>query len=243
MFSCRTNGQATKSAVNDLKSIFKFSWQLLLHPSQRKHVCRWLASQQPSYVLRYGQPWIVFDAMDSLQSLDLGGKQIFEYGSGGSTLFWLRHNAVCVSIEHDPEWFALVRGYCASARAIDYRLILPEPAGPQAAPGDPADPDCYLSDDAQYRSSTFLRYVSQIDAFPDATFDIILIDGRARPACIKHSVGKVRVGGMIIVDNSDRDYYFSKTQSYLENFARQDFCGVGPLNPQWSQTTVFSRQK
>ena len=229
--------------MNDLNSIFKFTWRMLRHPSQRKHICRWLASQQPNYLLRQRQPWIVFDAIDFLQSFDLRGKHIFEYGSGGSTLFWLQHHAMCVSIEHNLEWFALVRGYWTSTRPIDYRLIPPEPADPRAAQGDPADPDRYLSDDVHYRGFTFRRYVSQIDTFPDANFDVILIDGRARPACIKHSISKVRIGGIILVDDSDRDYYFSKTRIYLENFSRQDFCGVVPLSPQWSQTTAFLRQK
>ena len=181
-----------------------FLFQLVKHPTQRRHIIRWVKSLQPDYLLRFGQPWLVFDAIEFLQSLDLKGKQVFEYGSGGSTLFWLHKGATCVSVEHDPRWYTTVQQRLPPGSPIDYRLTLPIVRSDADLCNDPADPECYASNDAASHGYTFREYVSQIDLFPDEHFDVVLIDGRARPSCVKHSMPKIRTGGILVLDNSDR---------------------------------------
>ncbi|MGD0612699.1 MAG: hypothetical protein ABSB41_14420 [Anaerolineales bacterium] len=71
---------------------------------------------------------------------------------------------------------------------IDYRFVQPEYNGYH---GDISNPDDYVSGSPDYQGYTFKKYVAQIDEFKPDYFDIVLVDGRARPSCIKHAVGKV----------------------------------------------------
>jgi len=196
-------------------------------------------SLQKDSLIKQRLPWITFDAINYLEGIDLSDKRIFEYGSGGSTLFWLSRGAQCVSIEHDLDWFNKIKRV-TSTYSFDYRLILPEPDTRSAT--DPANPDDYSSDEFNYHKVNYKNYASQIDEFPSNYFDVVLIDGRSRPACIKHSAIKVKKHGLLILDNSDRDYYLSKTSQYLSSFTRMDFRGIVPSMPMHSTTTIFRYQ-
>lgn len=166
---------------------------------------------------------------------------MFEYGSGGSTLFWQRRKAKLVSIEHEPHWYEVVRGRIPYSAGVDYRLIKPEPAKTTVNQPDISDPDQYLTDDPNFRGLHSTSYVQQIDAFSDSSFDIVLIDGRARPSCIKHGARKVKLGGLLILDNAERDYYTAKTQGYLKDFSVRVFRGVIPCN-RWNLRRTFIRE-
>jgi hypothetical protein len=220
-----------------------FILHLLRNSTQRKHIFRWLKSLRTGYLLYEPSPWLAFDAIEFIKSRLRNGMRVFEYGSGGSTLFWLRYGVLCVSVEHDPDWYSVVRQNLTPKQPVDYRLILPEFVKDSDRQGAPADPESYTSSDELFQGYSFRKYVTQIDDFPDGYFDIILIDGRARPSCIKHSVRKVKVGGMLIVDNSDRSYYFANTKSYLSEFFERKFSGALPATAIMSSTTVFTRQK
>lgn len=52
-----------------------------------------------------------------------------------------------------------------------------------------------------------LPYDTVINDFPDNHFDIILVDGRHRNKCIKAAISKLKNGGWLILDNSEREYY------------------------------------
>lgn len=41
----------------------------------------------------------------------------------------------------------------------------------------------------------------------DGYFDICIVDGRDRAKCIKESIPKVKSGGILVLDNSEREYY------------------------------------
>lgn len=223
-----------------MRTNLDFLWRLLRDRTQRRHTLRWWRSCQPDFLLKNCLPWLVFDAIDAVAALDLADRRVFEYGSGGSTLFWQARGASTVSIEHDLAWFAVVRSRLAPAPPVDYRLIEPEPgATPQGA--DPSDPDAYLSADASWRGATFRHYATAIDEFPDGTFDVVLVDGRARPSCIKHGAHKVAVGGVLILDNSERAYYLARTRGHLEGFLETRFLGPCPTVPAISATSIFTR--
>jgi hypothetical protein len=217
--------------------------KILLSSCQRKHVCRWLFSLRRNYLLDKQMPWLTFDAIEFIESRLWEGMQVFEYGSGGSTLFWLKHGATCVSIGHNPDWYSIVRQRLVPECSIDYRLVLPELVKDSGWQGDPADPETYVSSDGAYHGYSFRKYVMQIDAFPDRYFNVVMIDGRARPSCIMHGAGKVRPGGLLILDNAERLYYTAKTQECLEDFTCQQFYGVGPCGQSMWRTDVYTRRR
>jgi hypothetical protein len=124
---------------------------------------------------------------------------------------------------------------------IDYRLVVPEDVGNNCS-NDPSDPNNYKSEAISLCRYSFKDYVCQIDDFPRDFFDVISIDGRARPSCIAHSFDKVKSGGFLILDNADRPYYTAKTDRYLTNFECRKFFGVVPGNLNYlSQTNIYRK--
>jgi hypothetical protein len=176
-------------------------------------------------------PWITFPAIRFLKAFLSKEMRVFEYGSGGSTIFFSQRVKEVVSVEHDPKWKSLV------VESIDKKelkncsifLILPEESAHSKNDLDPEDIDSYKSTDGANLSKTFRDYASSIDKYPEEYFDLILIDGRARPSCFKHAVPKVkRRGGIIMLDNTDRDYYLKNIGNLVEGTKFLDFPGFVP---------------
>ena len=209
-------------------------------PKYRRHILPWLISQYPNYVFDRRIPWLVFEAIKYLEHTPIESKTIFEYGSGASTLYWLKRGAKCVSVEHDPQWAAKVQKHLSEHPSIDYRIVPPQTETPSTK-NRSNDPHAYISNDTRYHAMSFKAYVQQIDEFEDESFDLVLIDGRARPSCIQHACRKVRQGGILILDDSDREYYHQKTGDFLRNFSRISFEGPGPTIPLIWRTDIFVR--
>lgn len=213
----------------------------LVSGTQRRHSFRLLRSlMNPDYTLAAAVPWIPFDAIDYIGRKLPHGARVFEYGSGGSTLFWLKRGASCVSVEHDHDWFLRMNALLMDHCPVDLRWVPPENG--RIGNGDPGDPADYASSDPNNLGKNFRRYASQIDEFPDDYFDLVVVDGRSRPSCLVHSLRKIRVGGMLLLDNSDRDYYLRSVKERLVGFESLQFSGATPGLVVWSQSTVFIRQ-
>src|SRR5689334_22755263 len=50
-------------------------------------------------------PWLTFPAIDYLKKNLKKTDSVFEYGGGGSTLFFLEHASRVTTVEHDLNWF------------------------------------------------------------------------------------------------------------------------------------------
>ena len=133
--------------------------------------------------------------------------KVFEFGSGGSSVYLRRRAAEVVTVEHDPEWFQKVND-CAESTGMRMRgLFLVEPERVQLTGGDVSDPSTYRSADPPHSASTFKTYASFIDQYPESYFDLVIVDGRSRPSCLVHAMPRIRVGGLLVLDNAEREYY------------------------------------
>jgi hypothetical protein len=233
--------QNTKAVSANARTRIRLLLGLMSVLLRRRQLMRWIRSFQRDYLLHARQPWLCFEAIDYLANLSLSDRRVFEYGSGGSTLFWLGHGAHCVSVEHDPQWYCRMRAWLPGNASLDYRLVEPDRSAPGQAASDPADPDAYASSDESYRGLTFRTYASQIDEFEDGSFDVILVDGRARPSCIKHSVRKVKPGGIIVLDNAEREHYLLRAGELLNAFACLSLSGAQPANRLLSATNIYGK--
>jgi hypothetical protein len=70
-----------------------------------------------------------------------------------------------------------------------------------------------------------------------------LVDGRARPACLVHGMPKVKVGGLLVLDNSDRDYYLELTLPMIQGkfapvISNQ---GASPYSVEFCRTSIWRR--
>lgn len=138
---------------------------------------------------------------------------VLEFGSGNSTLWWSHRSKQLTSIETDPEWFSLVKEKLPAG--VDYRLT------------DSAD-----------GAAGYPQACAQIHG----SFDLIIIDGLNRPACMINALPKLRPNGVVLWDNSDRLEDAEGYQFLISNgFSRIDFFGAGPINAYPWATSIFYR--
>lgn len=208
-----------------------------------RHFFRWRRSQFAGATpVSDEQPWITFDAIQYLEEKVLASHRVFEFGGGGSTLFFLKRCHEVVTVEHDAKWFLLLKQLVEGKRLDNWvgRLIEPEEGDLVKSPS-PSNPDHYSSGGA--KDVNFRKYASSIDSYPDEYFDIILIDGRSRPACIKHAAPKLRNGGLIVLDNADRSYYLSSmVKTILGEYSLVlSTMGASPYVPFFTQTNIWRK--
>ena len=193
-----------------------------------------LSMIKPNLLLKKPIPWMNYNVVSYI-NLSLGRSvNIFEYGSGSSTLYWVARCSRLISVEHDKNFHDKISVQLVPS--IQYLLIMSE-INNLADFYDPASPDLFQSSDLKNHS--FEKYVKSIDAFQDEYFDVVVVDGRARPSCIKRSVSKIKSGGVLIVDNSDREYYWLQTSQLLIGWPKKVFRGTvrGLLHQE--QTSIY----
>ena len=181
--------------------------------------------------LRDQVPWMPFDAIRFLSEAVHADWRIFEYGSGGSTLFFARLASQVVTVEHDIDWACQVEEALAE-RGIENVEFLAIPPRPGNVPD-------YSSAVGGYEGQSFRAYAEAIDRFPDGHFDLVVVDGRARNACLRHAVQKIKSGGLLVLDNSDREKYQPGIE-FLAHFERAGFRGLNPYQIDPGQTTVWT---
>lgn len=187
-------------------------------------------------------PWITFSAIDFLKKKLNRRMRVFEYGAGGSSVFFARYAQFVVTVEHDASWGMLVAERLASCNLdnCQIKVIPPRIAGNVHAK-DPADPASYVSSNEQYNGYSFFDYVTAIDSYDDYAFDVVFIDGRARPSCFVHALPKVSRGGFICWDNTDREHYAPAMELAGTNFDFYDFPGPSPYISYFTRTSVWQR--
>jgi hypothetical protein len=114
-----------------------------------------------------------------------------EFGSGRSTRWFAGKVGHLVSVEHHPGWYEQVRSELAARGVanVDYRLV---PLDHPEAEGERPEYD------------PVPRYVAVADGFPDRSLGFVMVDGHYRTHCIRHCLGKLRPGGLLVVDDLNR---------------------------------------
>jgi hypothetical protein len=189
--------------------------------------------------LHAGLPWLTFPVIEWLEANLAPTMRVFEWGSGGSTVFFAQRVGSVVSVEHDADWYARVRSLLEAPGLIarcDYRYCPPvKPAAPDALPYDFWNCTSLMP---PYTGWTFKTYVAVIDSFDDGFFDLVLIDGRSRLSCAYRALPKIKSGGFLLADNTDRPDYAPLGQ-LLSSCQRRDFWGPGPSMRGISCTTLW----
>lgn len=219
----------------------RFVLVVFTQPSQWRYLPEWLRSFRKGYLIDRQIPWLCFPAIEYLEAETPNSPRVFEYGSGASTLFWLRKGGTVTSVEHDAQWYKILLQLLGEESRVDYRLMEAEDLDPSIVPS-PADPNVAHSGNEKYAHSDFTKYVTQIDEFPDEYFDVVVVDGRSRAACVGHAVPKVKPGGMLVLDNSNREYYLANTQHLLADFTRLRFWGLIPTVHVYDSTDIYIKR-
>lgn len=180
-------------------------------------------------------PWITVAAKYRIDSYleKIDNPKIFEFGAGGSSLYFLKKNANLYSVEHDKIWFDQLNKLTKKTTKWTLKFIPPSWSDKNTE---------YSSEFKGYEKANFFDYVHSIDAHDENYFDIILVDGRSRLACLKHSKNKVKIGGLLILDNAERDRYF-KEQVLTKQKFKLIFEHYGALigSYQFVKTNIYQR--
>lgn len=206
---------------------FYFYWQALRYAKSWSHFKQmtayfpqWKAALQPDRNSVVDESaWITFDALHYLDGWLKPTHRVFEYGGGGSTLFFGKRAAFIATVENDGEWFQILT---EKIRAKGYQnwegAFIPGEPVTDGSPPRPADPHAFRSGGKPFKNLSFEKYAKAITRYEPASFDLILVDGRARPSCIQQALPYLKPGGLLVVDNAERDYY---TTAFGEVFSTQ----------------------
>jgi SAM-dependent methyltransferase len=122
-------------------------------------------------------PWIAYTSIARLRSFLTRRSRVLEYGSGMSTVWYARHAGAVYSVEDDRPWFEKVRQIIQSERLVNVTY-------------------CFAQTEEEYAS--FMAGDAE-------GFDLIMVDGSCRSKCVAHAGNLLRPGGILYLDNSDKD--------------------------------------
>lgn len=183
------------------------------HPAEARNVPRLLRTQgKPTLMVRI--PWLPFAVVDLLAEEVDREARVYEFGGGGSTAWFADHAGQVFTVEHDPEWHAMLDQAMRPHDYVDVRFATAD--GPKSP------------------------YVTSIDTQPDDSVDIVVVDGRQRVACTARAMSKVKPGGLLILDDSDRAKYADAHEA-LRNWDGRTYFGLVPCKDEPSHTTVWRR--
>lgn len=170
---------------------------------------------RPFYKLRYlnfqkknpSLPWLTPDAIMLLKSMLTGGKGL-EFGSGRSTLFFAKLLDQLVSVEHHEGWYKKVNSMIAEKGIKNTQLHLVRANQEFSLPALSSEEQVFMTkEEYPLNDDIFSDYVNILDQFEDRSIDFILVDGRARNACAMKAESKLKSGGLLVLDNSERARY------------------------------------
>lgn len=212
--------------------------------SNLRYLARWKRALRPGANSLDGRTaWISFPAIDALNRLLKPTDRVFEYGGGGSTLFWLDRVAEVVTVEHDAQWYAALEKRMQQEGGARWTGLLVPPTPGTLVPGpDPAEPAHFASTDEASQGFHYRDYVQAIDRFPDGHFDVLMIDGRARTSCLARATPKLKRGGLLVLDNAERTHYTERNAAVLQGF-EVVLAGMAPVifNRDFSETRILRK--
>jgi len=121
-------------------------------------------------------PMISYRARREISTLLTQKSRVVEFGSGNSTPWFAARAGFILSIEDQPQWYNHVQQILAN---LEIKNVSHE-----------------------LRSEKTYVDLSNID---DGTLDFSLVDGTDREGCILSVVPKLKSGGSLYLDNSDKD--------------------------------------
>ena len=127
-----------------------------------------------------------------------------EFGSGSSTLFFAPRISKLYSVEHNEEWYHLINEKLKGLNCsnVDYRFVL------QNDKSDFVDDVFDLEEKRDFEiRRDYVNYFRAPNDIHDHSLDFAIVDGRARTECCHEILPKIKKGGILILDNSERKRY------------------------------------
>jgi predicted O-methyltransferase YrrM len=186
-------------------------------------VSGWLRYPAARWRARRGKtperPWIVPAAVGWLRRRIRSDWAVLEFGSGRSTVWFARRAGSVLSFEDNEYWYPRTQERLAEAGLTNVDLRLREVEG----------------------------FPKEVAELPDASFDLVLVDFLEAPAvtridALKPAMKKVRPGGYLLLDDSDRPGY-REAYELLDGWRERRFIGVKDEWPEACETAIFRRRR
>jgi hypothetical protein len=164
------------------------------------------------------EPWIVHPATRWLGRVAEPDWSALELGAGHSTLWLARRVGTLLTLESDPRW----------ARRVERELE------------GPAIERCHIE------RLPVERFPAFVSGLPDGSFDLVFVDhtdvpGTTRADSVAAAREKVRPGGLLVLDDSDRELY-AAVDRLLAGWSVRRFAGIKPRRlPLAAETSVYRR--
>lgn len=173
-------------------------------------------------------PWLTYGFLEFLEPRLKKEMNVFEFGSGNSTLWFASRVNSVTSVEHNESWF----NYIKSSFPQNVKLDLRE----------------YPDKDIDFHIRAFLPFSSESEYSryileTDINYDIIVVDGIDRNNSIKYAVEKAGKTGVIVVDNLEYEKEFSEGVQFLysKGYKLLPYWGLSPGVHHKTCTGVFYR--
>ena len=204
---------------NVFRKLGRVAGDLLLHPQYLPGYLQCSPWRKHS-PLHFGLPWFSFASIAFLDRYITSAMEVFEFGAGGSTLYFARRAGRVISTENDAHWVDRVERALAAEGCGNVEL--------QYRPYD-------------FRYAQDFEKSDYLNSMPERLFDIIVVDcaedhRTVRPLCFHHAETRVRPGGIIIVDDSWR---YPELHATHHAKARREFRSVGPCRYGVTSTDIY----
>lgn len=151
------------------------------------------------------KPWLSEEAINFIDSKLTKASTMFEYGAGGSTVYYSDRVRKIYSVENDKNWYEKIISYLKNnnIKNVEIRHINFDPGSSDRI----LDFNSYASNSLYYNHKIFKTYAKAVNVVKDNSLDLILVDGRARISCVHEAYCKLKSGGVLVLDDTERSYY------------------------------------
>lgn len=205
--------------LDDAKAALRVAPHLVRQPGDFVTAFEWVSGRDGRLVDARA-PWWPRRAIAEVARRLPNGATVFEYGGGGSTLWLEDRGARVTTVEHDREWHDVLRTRVAATTTLLFRP--PAPTGTLA------------SDSAE---GFFDEYVASVGEGP---YDLVIVDGRCRVACVEAAYERVKPGGLLLLDDSDRPKY-ARAHMLLARWEAEHVRGLKRGSREVCQTSLWRR--
>lgn len=170
--------------------------------------------------LDLGKPWWSFGAVKAVGGFVSQKMDVFEFGSGGSTLFLAQRVKTVTCVEDSDEWAVAVETKVRETGMKNVRI---------------------MTKHFDFASDTAFCESEYFNALGGQKYDLIVVDGqewstKVRPLCFWRAEEFVKPGGAIVVDDSWR-YPEIEEKNRAVRFEKHK--GVGYCRRGVTSTSVF----
>jgi predicted O-methyltransferase YrrM len=132
-------------------------------------------------------PWLCPETVEFLEQRLNKAMVGLEFGSGRSTLWLAQRLSSVASVEHNYNWYRRTADE-AEKENLNAEMHYVQLDHPESEP-----------EREEYAVTP--AYVAVLNQFPDASLDLIVVDGHYRTTIVKACPRKLRPGGLLLVDD------------------------------------------